>query len=117
MDAVPNGQIAEFVEAARRVGAYGLVRCSSGNLSWRIDGERMLVTASKAWMAELTPEQVVVCRLADCEPLNDRRPSIETRFHAAILRERRRCGSSSTSSRPAPRGVCMRPRLRPAAAP
>lgn len=88
MDAVPNGQIAEFVEAARRVGAYGLVRCSSGNLSWRIDGERMLVTASKAWMAELTPEQVVVCRLADCEPLSDRRPSNETRLHAGILRER-----------------------------
>jgi len=70
------------------VAAYGLVRCSSGNLSWRVDGERLLVTANKAWMADLTREQVAVCRVADCEPLNGRRPSNETRFHAGILRER-----------------------------
>jgi ribulose-5-phosphate 4-epimerase/fuculose-1-phosphate aldolase len=77
-----------FVSAARRVGAMGLARCSSGTLSWRIDDERMLVTASKAWMADLTADQVVVCRVADGEPLAGGRPSIETRFHAGILRAR-----------------------------
>jgi ribulose-5-phosphate 4-epimerase/fuculose-1-phosphate aldolase len=81
-------EIDTFVTAARRVGAMGLARCSSGNLSWRIDGERMLVTASKAWMADLTADQVVLCRVADCEPLAGGRPSIETRFHAGILRAR-----------------------------
>ncbi|NQT87060.1 class II aldolase/adducin family protein [bacterium] len=77
-----------FVAASRRAGAMGLARCSSGNLSWRIDDERMLVTASKSWMADLRPDQVVVCRVADCEPLAGGRPSIETRFHAGILRAR-----------------------------
>ena len=81
-------QLDAFVAAARRVAAHGLVRCGSGNLSWRVDAERLLVTANKAWMADLTAERVALCRVADCEPLSDPRPSVETRFHAGILRER-----------------------------
>jgi len=88
MQHVPEGVIDEFVAAARRVAACGLVRCSSGNLSWRIDDERLLVTASGSWMADLTADQVALCRLADAAPLNDLRPSNESRFHAGILRQR-----------------------------
>ena len=88
MEPVSKEQLDAFVAAARRVAPYGLVQCSSGNLSWRIDDERLLVTASRSWMADLTAGQVAVCRLADCEPLNGTKPSTETRFHAGILRER-----------------------------
>jgi ribulose-5-phosphate 4-epimerase/fuculose-1-phosphate aldolase len=88
MQHVPESAIAQFVAAARRVAAYGLVRCSSGNLSWRIDDQRLLVTASRSWMADLAADQVALCRLADAAPLNDLRPSNETRFHAGILRQR-----------------------------
>lgn len=86
--AVADWQVEAFVAAARRVAAYGLVRCSSGNLSWRVDDERLLVTASQGWMADLTPDQVAVCRLADAEPLSACRPSNESRFHAGVLRRR-----------------------------
>jgi len=88
MRPVHNEQLDAFISAAHRVGDYGLLKCSSGNLSWRIDDERLLVTTNKAWLADLTSAEVAVCRLADCEPLNGRRPSIETGFHAGILRER-----------------------------
>ena len=78
-----------FAAAARRAGALGLMRCSSGNLSCRVDGERMLVKASRAWMADLTAQQVALCNIADGESLNGRTPSVEIGFHAGILLARR----------------------------
>ncbi len=88
MQGVSRGRLAEFVAACHRAASLGLVRCSSGNLSARLDEERMLVTASRAWMAELTEEQVAICRIRDGTALTDMKPSVETRFHAAILRQR-----------------------------
>jgi len=88
MTDVPSGLIDSFVAAARRAGAMGLARCSSGNLSLRVGDGRMLVTASKSWMADLRADQVVLCRIADAERIEGARPSIETRFHAGILRAR-----------------------------
>ena len=58
-----QGARGRALEGDHLVAAYGLVH-SSGNLSWRIDDERMLVTASKTWMAELTPEAVAAVRRA-----------------------------------------------------
>lgn len=78
-----------FIAASRKAAReFGLVQCSSGNLSWRVDEQHVLVTASRSWMADLTAEQVVVCRLSDGEVLNDKRPSVETRFHLGVLRTR-----------------------------
>jgi len=78
----------EFVSACHRVALYGLVRCSSGNLSWRVDKEHMLVTATHTWMADLTKEQIAVFRLSDETVLNNKKPSAETGFHFGILRSR-----------------------------
>ena len=36
----------------------------------------------------MTADDAVLCRISDGEVLNDRRPSIESRFHAGILRAR-----------------------------
>lgn len=77
-----------FASAARRVAGHGLVRCSSGNLSQRLDDERLIVSASTTWLADLTPEQISVCAIADAAHLGGPRPSIETRFHAGIFRRR-----------------------------
>ena len=77
-----------FAAAARRAGAVGLMRFSSGNMSFRVDGGRMLVKASRAWMADLTLEQIALCSLADGGSLNGRTPSVEIGFHAGILRAR-----------------------------
>jgi len=88
MNAVSEEQIAQFVDDCHRVARYGLTQCSSGNLSRRIDGERMLISASRSWLGTLRPDQVVVCRIADGAVLNDRKPSVELGFHAGTLRQR-----------------------------
>ncbi len=85
---IAQKKIGAFVSACHKAADYGLVRCSSGNMSWRIDEERMLVSASGSWMKEITPNQVTVCRIADTEVLAGPRPSVETVFHAGILRNR-----------------------------
>lgn len=78
----------EFVAATRRVAEHGLVLCSSGNLSWRVDDEHMLVTMTDSWMSTLSQDQIAVCRVADGASLNGKQPSKEIGFHAAILHER-----------------------------
>ena len=93
MTSIPESDLEAFVTAARRVAAHDLVRCSSGNLSWRIDDEHMLVTTTGAWMADLTADQVAVCRIADGGPVDDRRPSIEAGMHARILLARADVGA------------------------
>jgi ribulose-5-phosphate 4-epimerase/fuculose-1-phosphate aldolase len=86
---VARERLREFVDAAKKTAEFGLVLCGSGNLSWRVYDERMLITASGSWMAEMSKNQVAICRIADCEPLNRIKPSIEIGLHSGILRERR----------------------------
>jgi ribulose-5-phosphate 4-epimerase/fuculose-1-phosphate aldolase len=78
----------EFVAACHAIARRGLVRCSSGNLSWRVDADRFLATASRSWLGELTRAQVCVCRLADGTVLDGPKPTVELGFHAGILRAR-----------------------------
>jgi ribulose-5-phosphate 4-epimerase/fuculose-1-phosphate aldolase len=81
-------QQAEFIRAAHAVGRHGLTLASSGNLSWRIDQERMLITATSCWKSELNAAQIAVCRLSDGASLNGVKPSVETGFHRGILLQR-----------------------------
>ncbi len=74
-----------FVAVCHRVAEYGLVRCSSGNLSWRVAPDTLLISASRSWLETLTPEQVCVCNIATGALLRGPTPSVETRFHAGIL--------------------------------
>src|SRR5437763_14416889 len=89
MNTIPEPNLTAFVTACHRVAAYGLLKCSSGNLSCRLDDERVMITATRSWLADLTPDQVAVLRLSDGAVLNDAKPSVETRVHLGILRERR----------------------------
>lgn len=81
--------IEEFAAAAQRVARYGLVFCGSGNLSLRIDNNRMLITTSGAWMEDMFDDQITVCRILDCASLDGKKPSIEIGFHAGILGKRK----------------------------
>jgi len=85
---VPPSLLRQFTDACHRVADEGLVRCSSGNLSWRIDDKHMLVSASRTWLQNITEEGVAVCRIEDASVINDRTPTVEVRFHSGILRER-----------------------------
>lgn len=84
---ITEQQIEQFLAAAHKVGARGLTRCSSGNLSWRL-GDVALVSGTGSWVPELRKEQIAVCRIADGVSLNGVRPSMESTFHLGILRNR-----------------------------
>ncbi len=88
MPAIAGTHIRKFVQACREAGRRGLVRASSGNMSLRIPGGRMLVTASRSWLERLTAADVSVCRIRDGAPLAGRPPSVESVFHAGILQAR-----------------------------
>jgi ribulose-5-phosphate 4-epimerase/fuculose-1-phosphate aldolase len=88
MENVPDSNVESFIEAGHRAAERGLLCCSSGNLSQRIDGERMLATASRSWLGRLTRGQISLCRIRDGQLLAGPKPTVEIVFHAGILRER-----------------------------
>ena len=88
MKDISDETISAFVRAGREAAARGLMRCSSGNLSWRVDAERMLVTATRSWASRLTADDVVLMRVAGGAVLEGRDPTIEAAFHRGILRAR-----------------------------
>jgi len=85
---VPDHIVDEFIQVCHAIAARGLVRCSSGNLSRRLDGTRFLATASGSWMENLTGEQVSLCTTADGAVVQGPKPTMEIGFHAGILRTR-----------------------------
>ena len=88
MKNVPEEMVDRFVQACRRIAARGLVRCSSGNLSLRIDAERFLVTSSRSWMAEMTSDRISLCLVSDGALLEGKKATVEIGFHAGILSAR-----------------------------
>ncbi len=78
----------EFIRVCHEAAGRGLVRCSSGNMSFRLDGERFLATASRSWMANLSREEVSICRLDDGSLVDGPKATVEIGFHAGILRAR-----------------------------
>lgn len=80
--------IEQFVRAGRKVAEYGLLSCSSGNLSWRVEPDLALLSASGSWLAELTAEQVAVCEIESGRCVNGKEPTIESVFHLGILKQR-----------------------------
>lgn len=88
MTDIPERFMREFIEACHAAAARGLVRCSSGNMSLRLDSERMLVTTSGSWMENMSADGVCVCSISDGTAMDGKTPSVEIGFHAAILRSR-----------------------------
>ena len=78
----------EFVAACHEAEDRGLMRCSSGNLSWRVGDGRMLVTRTRSWLGRLTVDDIAVCAIEDGTVLNGVKPTVEARFHTGILRAR-----------------------------
>lgn len=78
----------DFITAAHRIAEHGLVLCSSGNFSWRVDEKRMLITVTDSWMSTMSKDYIAVCRIDDGATLNGKQPSKEIGFHVGILQER-----------------------------
>jgi ribulose-5-phosphate 4-epimerase/fuculose-1-phosphate aldolase len=88
MNSVPPETVDMFVQTCRRAAGFGLMRCSSGNFSMRVDGGLLLVKASRSWMSDVCPDDVSVCRVDDGSLVEGRKPSVEIGFHSGVLRER-----------------------------
>ena len=85
MDSIPKEIVARFMHACHLVGAKGLAKCSSGNMSLRLDDDTMIITASRSWMERLTEDEVTLCRISDREVIAGKKPSVEIGFHSGIL--------------------------------
>ena len=82
-------EIKAFIAACRRVAGIEPRRFSSGNMSCRLSDGTMAVTVKGAWLGLMDDDHVAVCRIEDGECIkNGKTPSVESRFHAGVLRTR-----------------------------
>ena len=85
---------AAIIAAGRRLGARGLIAAGEGNLSVRVDAERLLITPSGRRKDELGPDDLVIIRLGHVGPDDPPRsrsglaPSSDLRIHLAVQRSR-----------------------------
>ena len=89
MPFVTDSHLKTFVEAAHRIGTHQLLLCSSGNLSWRLNDEIMLISESGSWLPYMTKDQVCISRLVDGVVNNGLEPSMDSGFHFGIMRQRK----------------------------
>lgn len=78
----------DFIGTCHAAGGRGLVQCSSGNLSCRLDDSRMLATASGSWLEDIRDDQLSICRIDDATLIEGPPPTVEAAFHAGILKHR-----------------------------
>lgn len=86
----------QLVEAGRRLGARGLISAGEGNLSLRLDAERLLVTPSGRRKDELERDDLVVVRLgheAEARSPSGLPPSSDIAGHLAIHAARPELGA------------------------
>ena len=65
-----------------------LVWGSSGNISARIGEDRFIISASGAWLGDLTPEDLVECSISGNRAVGERKPSKEFPLHREIYAKR-----------------------------
>lgn len=81
-----------LIDVGRFAHSRGWVPATSGNLSARIDGERLWMTRSGGHTGELTRESFLEVDLHG-RPLGAGRPSAETALHALVYRQRPEVGA------------------------
>jgi L-fuculose-phosphate aldolase len=91
------GVIATCLELAEK----GYLAGTGGNVACRIDDEHFAVTPTATDYYAMRPEDICVLRLYDLvQVAGDRRPSVERRLHAHVLRVRRDCRASIHTHQP-----------------
>lgn len=79
----PAERARQLIDIGRILDARGWVPATSGNLSMRLDAERVLVTASGRHKGRLGPDDFLTVDL-DGRPLSPGKPSAETLLHTQI---------------------------------
>lgn len=85
---VSEKSIEEFVLMGREVARKGLVNCSSGNISFRLNKNYILISQTGCWLENMTGENVSLVELESGYIANDKQPSGEWKLHAAIYKQR-----------------------------
>lgn len=65
-----------------------MLRCSSGNMSARLENGLVAISSTGSWVGEIEAEQVAVCKLEDGQCVNNLKPTVEINFHLGILKKR-----------------------------
>jgi L-fuculose-phosphate aldolase len=102
---------AAILEAGRRLGARGLISAGEGNLSVRLDDERLAITPSGRRKDELEAEDIVVVRLGhadrDARSASGIGPSSDLAIHLAIHAGRPDIGAIAHAHLPASMGLTL----------
>lgn len=79
---------AEIVEVGRRLHGRSYVASNDGNVSVRLDGDRLLTTPKGVSKGFMTPDMIVTTDLQGRKIAGDRGPSSELLMHLAVYRNR-----------------------------
>jgi L-fuculose-phosphate aldolase len=96
---------AAIIAAGRRLGARGLISAGEGNLSIRLDADRLLVTPTGRRKDELEPDELVLVRIGDAErearSISGLAPSSDLAIHLAVHAARPDIGAVAHAHLPA----------------
>jgi L-fuculose-phosphate aldolase len=79
---------ADIVEIGRRLHARGYVASNDGNVSVRLDGDRLLTTPTGVSKGFMTPDMLVTTDMSGRKLTGDRNPSSEILMHLAVYEHR-----------------------------
>jgi L-fuculose-phosphate aldolase len=79
---------ADIVEVGRRMDARGYVASNDGNISARLDPDRLLTTPKSVPKGYMTPDMMVIVNFEGTKIAGDRDPSSELPMHLEIYRNR-----------------------------
>jgi len=79
---------ADIVEIGRRMYARGYTASNDGNISVRLDAERLLMTPKSVCKGFMTPDMMCVTDLSGKKISGDRDPSSEALMHLEVYRQR-----------------------------
>ena len=78
----------EIVEVGRRMYARGYTASNDGNISVRLDPDRLLMTPKSVCKGFMTPDMMCITDLDGRKLQGDRDPSSETLMHLEVYRQR-----------------------------
>jgi L-fuculose-phosphate aldolase len=79
---------ADIVEVGRRLYARGYTASNDGNISVRLDANRLLMTPKSVCKGFMTPEMMCITDLDGRKIAGDRDPSSEMQMHLEVYRQR-----------------------------
>src|SRR5687768_13898723 len=79
---------AEIVEAGRRLYARAFIASNDGNISARLDGQRLITTPKSVSKGFMTPDMMVIVDYSGSKIAGERDPSSELPMHLEIYRNR-----------------------------